>query len=57
MKKPLSKREKPMRISVKNAGIIKNAEIKLDGITVIAGKNGTGKTAILYWQDPLSSGQ
>lgn len=32
-----------MKLSLKNVGMIKNANIKLNGITVIAGKNGTGK--------------
>ena len=35
-----------MKLSLKNIGMIKNADIKLNGITVIAGKNGTGKSTI-----------
>ena len=35
-----------MKISVKNLGIIKNAEIEMKGITVLAGKNGTGKSTL-----------
>ena len=35
-----------MKLSLKNVGMIKNANIKLNGITVIAGKNGTGKSTI-----------
>lgn len=35
-----------MKLSLNNIGMIKKADIKLNGITVIAGKNGTGKSTI-----------
>ena len=35
-----------MKLSLNNIGMIKNADIELNGITVIAGKNGTGKSTI-----------
>lgn len=35
-----------MRLLVKNIGKISNADIKIDGITVIAGPNNTGKSTI-----------
>lgn len=35
-----------MRIQVNNIGIIKDADIEINGITVLAGKNGTGKSTI-----------
>ena len=35
-----------MKLSLNNICIIKKADIKLNGITVIAGKNGTGKSTI-----------
>lgn len=35
-----------MRIRVNNIGIIKDANIEINGITVLAGKNGTGKSTI-----------
>lgn len=35
-----------MKIEVKNIGPIENAEIEIDGITVVAGENGSGKSTI-----------
>lgn len=35
-----------MEIVVKNIGKVKEANIKIDGITVIAGENDTGKSTI-----------
>ncbi len=35
-----------MKVSMKDVAIIKAADIQLDGITVVAGLNGTGKTTI-----------
>ncbi len=35
-----------MLLNIKNIGIIKDASIKLRGITVIAGENGTGKSTV-----------
>lgn len=35
-----------MKIEVKNIGLIENAEIEIDGISVIAGENGSGKSTI-----------
>lgn len=35
-----------MLIQIKNIGKAQEATIKIDGITVIAGKNNTGKTTI-----------
>lgn len=35
-----------MRITIKNVGCIKEADVKLDGLNVIAGPNGTGKSTV-----------
>ena len=35
-----------MIFEVKNIGKIRHADVKLDGITVIAGENNTGKSTI-----------
>ena len=35
-----------MRLTIKNIGIIKEADIKLSGLTVIAGENDTGKSTV-----------
>ena len=35
-----------MRISLKNIGIISDADVEINGITVIAGENGTGKSTV-----------
>lgn len=35
-----------MKLNIKNLGRIKEAEIKIDGITTIAGENNTGKTTV-----------
>jgi predicted ATPase len=35
-----------MRLDLKNIGIIKEASVKLDGLTVIAGENDTGKSTL-----------
>lgn len=35
-----------MRLELENVGKISSANIKLDGITVIAGENNTGKSTI-----------
>jgi len=35
-----------MEIFVKNLGIIKECRVKLDGLTVIAGENDTGKSTL-----------
>lgn len=35
-----------MKICLKNIGKIKEADIELDGITIIAGDNNTGKSTI-----------
>lgn len=37
---------KNMQIKLKNIGKLKEADIKIDGITVIAGKNNTGKSTV-----------
>lgn len=49
-----------MKISIRDIGVVHEADIKLDGLTVIAGANGVGKSAIgkamysLYkWYDSL----
>jgi len=36
-----------MRLYLKNIGMIKEADVKLDGLTVIAGENDTGKSTVL----------
>lgn len=35
-----------MKLKLNNIAMIKEAEIKIDGLTVLAGKNGTGKSTI-----------
>ncbi|MDQ7084941.1 MAG: hypothetical protein Q9M36_08405 [Sulfurovum sp.] len=35
-----------MKLKLNNIGIIKEAEIKIDGLTVIAGKNDSGKSTV-----------
>lgn len=35
-----------MKLTIKNFARIKEAEINIDGITIIAGENNTGKTTI-----------
>ena len=35
-----------MRLKIKNIGMISNADIKLNGLTVIAGENDTGKSTV-----------
>ncbi|SHO81239.1 ABC transporter ATP-binding protein [hydrothermal vent metagenome] len=35
-----------MRIELKNIGMIKEASVKIDGLTVIAGENDTGKSTL-----------
>lgn len=35
-----------MKIQIKNIGMIKEAEVKLDGLTIIAGENDTGKSTL-----------
>ena len=35
-----------MKFTLKNVGLIKNSEIKLDGLTVITGHNNSGKTTV-----------
>ena len=37
-----------MRISLKNLGILKKAEFSLGELTIICGKNNTGKTYATY---------
>lgn len=36
-----------MRLEIKNFAKIKEADITLDGITVIAGENNTGKSTVV----------
>ena len=36
-----------MILELKNIGMIKEASVKLDGLTVIAGENDTGKIPLL----------
>lgn len=35
-----------MRLKLKNIGIIKNADVKIEGLTLIAGENDTGKSTV-----------
>ena len=35
-----------MDINIKNVGIVKEASVKLNGLTVIAGENDTGKSTV-----------
>ena len=35
-----------MKLNIKNIGMIKEADVKLDGLTVIAGENDTGKSTL-----------
>ena len=39
-------REDEMRLSIKNIGKIENASIEINGITIVAGENNTGKSTI-----------
>lgn len=41
-----------MQLTVENIGIIKKANVTIDGLTVIAGNNDTGKSTIgkIYFQ-------
>lgn len=41
-------RPKPIRFRFRNIGPVKNAELELGDLTVIAGRNNTGKTYIVY---------
>ena len=36
-----------MQIKLENIGIVKNSSIELNGLTVITGKNNSGKTTIV----------
>ena len=40
-----------IKIELKNLGILKQAEFSLGDLTVICGKNNTGKTYIAYMTD------
>lgn len=42
----IQERNKSMEFSVRGIGIIKEADIKIDGLTVIAGSNNSGKTTV-----------
>lgn len=42
-----------MKFKIKNVGKVHNAEVEVDGITVIAGYNNTGKTTILRAVDTV----
>ena len=35
-----------MRIKLTNIGMLESADVKLDGLTVIAGENDTGKSTL-----------
>lgn len=35
-----------MKLTIENIGNVKHAEIEINGISVIAGQNGTGKSTI-----------
>ena len=35
-----------MELQLKNIGMIKEANVKIDGLTVIAGENDTGKSTV-----------
>ena len=43
-----SRRQTPLQCRFKNLGPVKNAELELGDLTVIAGRNNTGKTYIVY---------
>lgn len=38
-----------MEFSIRGIGIIKEADIKMDGLTVIARSNNSGKTTVLIY--------
>lgn len=42
-----------MELTIKNIGKIANADIKLNGITVVAGENNTGKSTIEKYCIPI----
>ena len=35
-----------MKLSIKNVGKLKEADVEINGITVIAGENNTGKSTV-----------
>lgn len=39
-----------MRLSLQNVGAIEKADIELSDITIVTGKNNTGKSAI-FWME------
>ena len=42
----LTGRKTSMEFSIRGIGIVKEADIKIDGLTVIAGSNNSGKTTV-----------
>ena len=48
MKDPDSRKPKPVTYRFRNIGPVKDAELELGDLTVIAGRNNTGKTYIAY---------
>lgn len=42
----LAVKDLKMRLQLENIGMIRHADIKLDGLTVIAGENDTGKSTV-----------
>ena len=48
MHKASSRRQTPLQFRFRNIGPVKNAELELGDLTVIAGRNNTGKTYIVY---------
>lgn len=43
-RKEIFRKDFIMIFSIKNIGIIKSADVKMDGLTVISGANNSGKT-------------
>ena len=43
-----SQRSGPVTFRFKNVGPVKDAEVELGDLTIIAGRNNTGKTYIVY---------
>ena len=45
-RKEIFRKDFIMIFSIKNIGIIKSADVKMDGLTVISGANNSGKTTV-----------
>ena len=46
MESMISNQEESMKLVLKNVGKVQNAAVEINGITVIAGENDTGKSTV-----------